>query len=202
MNDGIEVSKPDGASVHLGRLLGRREAFSLIAGRCSAAEAESLRRLRDEKLYVGFARSWEEFCEQELKASRRSINRLIGYLEEFGPQYFDVVQMTRISPQQYRAIAAHVNEAGVNLNGEVVALLPDNRQKVADAVSELLQHSRTVPPQKETSDFADALKRCESAADILESAADSPDPAEQRALGVALKRLRVAGRRFGVLFDR
>ena len=34
--------------------MGRREAFALMAGRCSAAEAESLRRVRDETRLVRF----------------------------------------------------------------------------------------------------------------------------------------------------
>ena len=48
------IEKPD---ANLDRWLGRREAFGLIAGRCSAAEVESLRRIRTEKLYR--ERDWE-----------------------------------------------------------------------------------------------------------------------------------------------
>ncbi len=197
----IQTKKADGAAVELGRWLGRREAFSMVAGRCSAAEAESLRQIRDEKLYLECCGSWDEFCEQQLGASRRNINRVIGYLEEFGPQYFQVVQMARITPQQYRAIAGHVDEAGVRLNGEVIALLPENRHKVADAVSELVQGSHPVAKRKEP-DFAAALKSCESAAQILESSDYSPDFEEKCSLSLTLKRLRLAALRFGILFER
>ena len=56
------------SGVEVGRLMGRREAFAAVSGRCSAAEAESLRRLRDEKAYREFGLTWEEFCEKRLGA--------------------------------------------------------------------------------------------------------------------------------------
>ena len=202
MGDTKEIDRPASAELDLGRWLGRREAFSLIAARCSAAEAETLRRIRDDKLYLACAPNWDEFCERELGASRRNINRVIGYLKEFGPQYFHVVQMTRITPQEYRAIAAHVDQAGVRLDSEVVALLPENQQRVAGAVNELLRRSRPAPPLKEAPDFADAPKRCESAAEVLESVDDSTNDADRKKLLGALMRLRRAGLRFGVIFDR
>jgi hypothetical protein len=39
----------DGEGLHLGKLLGHREAFELIAARCPAADAASLRAIRDGK---------------------------------------------------------------------------------------------------------------------------------------------------------
>ena len=38
-------------SFELGGVLGQRKAFGLIAGRCSAAEAAAIRRIREERLY-------------------------------------------------------------------------------------------------------------------------------------------------------
>jgi hypothetical protein len=82
----------------LGRLLGRREAFSSLAGRCTAAEAAQLREIRERKLYLGRATDWPEFCAQELHMSKDSANRLIRNLEEFGPSYFVLAQLTQVSP--------------------------------------------------------------------------------------------------------
>ncbi|MEI9973468.1 MAG: hypothetical protein WDO73_16330 [Ignavibacteriota bacterium] len=42
----------------LGVMLGSRRAFAAVSGRCSAADAECLRRLRDQKLYLSRAASW------------------------------------------------------------------------------------------------------------------------------------------------
>ena len=65
--------------VILGRLMGRREAFSFIAGHCSAAEAEQLRRIRDGKLYLGHAKDWDEFCTVFLHISRASAAASVNF---------------------------------------------------------------------------------------------------------------------------
>src|ERR1035437_6977939 len=54
---GVPVNEPQTpsdprAALDLGRLLGQRRAFGAVAGRCSAAHAQLLRRMRDEKLYL------------------------------------------------------------------------------------------------------------------------------------------------------
>ena len=84
----------------LGRLLGQRRAFAAVAGRCSAAHAQLLRRIHDEKLYLPHAATWEEFCGPNLAVSRRHADRLISLLNRFGPIYFD----TPSSPAHRRRI--------------------------------------------------------------------------------------------------
>ena len=121
----------------LGRLLGQREAFNIIAARCSAADAALLQRMREEKLYLDYAEDWKEFCPAYLHMSHDSANRLIKLLEEFGPAYFEVAQLTRISPATYRAIAPSIDEQGLHHNGEAIALIPENAAKVAAAVADL-----------------------------------------------------------------
>jgi len=132
---------PGGDSVNeqlnLARLLGRREAFSMVAARCSAADAQILRQVRDEKLYLAIARDWDEFCSSHLHMCRANANRLIGLLNEFGPQYFEIAQLTRISPETYRAIAPSIQDGALLKDGEAIALIPENAEKVAAAVAEL-----------------------------------------------------------------
>jgi hypothetical protein len=123
--------------VNLGRLLGRREAFTMVAARCSAADAALLRQIRDERLYLGHAKDWDEFCTAHLGMRRSNANRLIGLLNEFGPQYFEVAQLTRISPATYRAIAPSIRDGALHTNGEAIALIPENAERVAAAVAEL-----------------------------------------------------------------
>ncbi len=123
--------------IELGRLLGRREAFSIVAGRCTAADAELLRRIRDEKLYLGHAKDWDEFCAVYLRMCRASANRLIALLNEFGPHYFEFAQLTRISPETYRAIAPSIQDGMLHSNGEAIALIPENAEKVSAAVAAL-----------------------------------------------------------------
>ena len=49
----IKDEMPDEQQVlELGIMLGQRRAFGMVAGRCSAAQAECLRKIRDEKTYL------------------------------------------------------------------------------------------------------------------------------------------------------
>src|SRR5581483_12460968 len=101
----------------LGRLLGRREAFNMVAARCSAADAAMLREIREKKLYLNHSKDWDDFCASHLHMTKDSANRVIRYLEEFGPTYFEVAQMTRISPATYRAIAPAIQEQALHHKG-------------------------------------------------------------------------------------
>jgi hypothetical protein len=159
-----DIEKPD---ANLDRWLGRREAFGLIAGRCSAAEVESLRRIRNDRLYRGRARTWEEFCAQ-IGVSRRNVERSIRHLDEFGPAFFHLAQLTHIRPEEYRVIAAHVAEDGLHIEGAVIALQPENTPQITAAVARLLRPDRRPPAKAAASSFAMALKRCEAASQSLD----------------------------------
>jgi hypothetical protein len=139
--DDQELTPPadDTGEFALGVMLGSRRAFAAVAGRCSAADAECLRRIRDEKLYLRRTESWDEFCPNQLGLSRSQANRIIRNLEEFGPDYFEIAQLTRITPAEYRAIAPAVRGQAVHVNGEAIALIPENCDRVAAAIAQLRQ---------------------------------------------------------------
>lgn len=139
-----ESTPGDTALLELGITLGQNLAFGLVAGRCSAAQAEALRRLRDERLYLRCAESWLAFCPKYLKMSKTEADRTIKLLEEFGPAYFELSQLTRISPETFRAIAPNLKEGLLHYNGEAIELNSENSRKVATAVAEL----RRAIPQK------------------------------------------------------
>jgi hypothetical protein len=137
----------DAGDFELGLMLGSRKAFASVAGRCSAADAECLRRIRDERLYLRRAATWEEFCPDHLGLSRAHANRIIRNIEEFGPEYFEIAQLTRITPEQYRAIAPAIREKTIHIDGQAIALIPENSDRVAAAVTEL---RRTAAPAAAT----------------------------------------------------
>lgn len=152
----------------IGRLLGRREALSAVAGRCTAAEAAQLREIRERKLYLGRAADWAEFCAQDLHMSKDSANRMIRNLEEFGPNYFVIAQLTQVSPATYRAIAPSVHDEALHHNGEAIALIPENAEKVAAAVADF-RKTVTVKPARPTEDVATMIEReCSELAGKLE----------------------------------
>ncbi|HEY1239079.1 MAG TPA: hypothetical protein VGF16_00925 [Bryobacteraceae bacterium] len=140
-------TQTDGGDLYLGTLLGRRQAFTTIAARCTAADAAALREIRDTRAYHSLSASFEEFCSKHLGVSERHANRLIHYLNEFGPAYFELAQLTGISPSEYRAIAPAVKDEAVHCGDEVIALLPENAEKLAAAVAQL-RASAPIPARK------------------------------------------------------
>ena len=129
-------------------MLGYRQAFSLLAGKCTAADADCLRKTRDGKLYLGFARNWDECCIRYFGMSRANAERLIALLEEFGLPYFEVAQLTRVSPETFRTLAPSIHDQALHLNGEAIALVPENAARVASVVAahRKAAPSRTIAP--------------------------------------------------------
>jgi len=155
----LETTLPaaDAGEFQLGMMLGTRKAFAAVAGRCSAADAECLRRICDQKLYLSRAASWEEFCPEYLGLSNRHANRIIRNLEEFGPDYFELAQLTRITPGQFRAIAPAIREKNIHVDGQAIALIPENSERVAAAVSELRRAA--APPAASMDERLSVLSR-------------------------------------------
>ena len=151
--------------IDLGKVLGQNQAFGLIAGRCSAAHAEGIQRLRNERLYKRVTENWSDFCAQHLGMSGTQADRIIHLWEEFGAGYFEVAQLTRVSPETYRALAPAVENGVLNLNGEQIELTMENSRKVTAAVAAI---RRTLPP-KNTSElpFPDRIDRLVQLCDTL-----------------------------------
>jgi hypothetical protein len=140
------LTADDAGLLELGFTLGQSHTFGLVAGRCSAAQAEGLRRLREEKLYKRCCQKWEDFCPMYLKMSRSEADRTIKLLEEFGPAYFELSQLTRISPETFRAIAPAIENGVLHHHGDAIPLNNENSRKVAAAVAEM----RSAIPKKVT----------------------------------------------------
>lgn len=121
--------------------MGRRQAFGAIAGKTAAADVECLRRIRDEKLYRAKAEDWGSYCQKYIGVSQSYANRLIRQLEEFGPNYFHLSQLARISADAYRQIAGSVDDDGIRFGGEKIAIIPENSQKLIEAVNALRAES-------------------------------------------------------------
>jgi hypothetical protein len=128
----------------LGRVLGQNQAFGLIAGRCSAAQAEGIRRVRTEKQYLRVAGTWNDFCSKHLGMSGTQADKIIRLWEEFGAGYFEIAQLTRVSAETYRALEPAVENGLLNLNGQQIELTLENSRRVATAVAEV---RRNLPPK-------------------------------------------------------
>ena len=133
----IELSHDGAALLDLGVALGQNQAFGLVAGRCSAAQAATLLRLRQEKKYLHCAANWREFCSKYLKISGSEADRIIRLWEEFGATYFELAQLIRISPEGYRAIQPAVKDGALHHDGEAIEFDAENSRKLAAAAAQL-----------------------------------------------------------------
>lgn len=159
----LQKPKEAAGAYELGNILGQRKAFSTIAGRCSAAEAATLRRVREERLYLSTKLSWKQFCPQYLGMSRSQADLTIRLLEEFGPDFFEITQLTKVPVETYRAIAPAVKDGHIHWQGTSIALIPENSERVAEAVNGLRAEARpeetavVEPPANARTEAMDAL---------------------------------------------
>ena len=134
IKDGVSE---DQQVLDLGIMLGQRRAFGLVAGRCSAAQAECLRKVRDEKTYLKFATTWDEFCVRQLKISKRTADRAIALLKKHGTLYFETAALTGITPAEFERIEQAIQRDGIHVGSDVIALIPENAARAVDAVARL-----------------------------------------------------------------
>jgi hypothetical protein len=135
-----EISTVDEA-FDIGTWVGRRQAFALIAGRCSAADAEILFEIREKKLFRTIEHTWEDFCARRLGMTRGYVDRVIRQFKQLGPNLYKLSCFTRIKPAEYNLIAGALSEDGLSYSGEVIALEPENAPKLAEAVEALRRDS-------------------------------------------------------------
>src|ERR1700730_7559090 len=131
----------DETPFELGQWLGRKQAFGLIAGKTAAADVECLRRIRDGNLFRAKGVDWSEFCQKYAGVTSSYANRLIRQFEEFGPNYFDLSKIVRISAESCRKIWTAVGDAGIDFGGEKIAISPENSDKIAEAVTALREQA-------------------------------------------------------------
>jgi hypothetical protein len=185
----------------LGIALGQQHAFAIVAGRCSAAQAETLRRIREEKLYLHCSPLWREFCPQYLGMSSSQADRIIHLLDEFGPKYFSVAQLTRISAEVYRAIAPAVQDGVLEYNGQTIELAPENARAVTAAVTALRREAEVKkpppPPPPPPDRLGELNRRFESLLEDVSAA--RPGAPEAQALAQTLSSMVT---RFGIVMLR
>src|SRR5436190_4742181 len=114
------------AAMDIGELVGQTKAFTRIAGRCTAAKAQALATIHDAKQYRALGLDWEGFCQKKVGINRRLADQIIREFKEFGPQYFDLAQVTPINAAQYRLMAPSVSERGLTHAGETITFTEKN----------------------------------------------------------------------------
>jgi hypothetical protein len=177
----------------LGAWLGRKQAFTLIAGRCSAATVVCLRKIREGKRYRALGLTWDQFCRQRAGVSRAFADKVIQQLETLGPLYFELSSVTRITPDQFRQIADAVTDEGLSYAGEPIEIIPENAPMLAQAI-EILTAAHPADgfaPEPSGRTLARAERSLRSAlADLERLAATRLDIANQEKLSTTLSAAR------------
>ena len=158
----MKDSHQDGV-LDLGKWLGRRQAFSLVAGRCSAADAKCLRELRESKTYKLLGLTWEECCKQRVGICRSVADRIIQNLEEFGPDYFAIAQVTGISADEYRRIGGSVSHHALLHAGEEIPIELENAPRLIAAVEALRLEAAAAPSADAATEAAHCFAKAERA---------------------------------------
>ena len=173
----------------LGAWLGRKQAFTLIAGRCSAATVVCLRKIREGKRYRALGLTWEEFCRQRAGVSRAFADKVIQQLETLGPLYFELSSVTRITPDDFRRIAEAVTDQGISYAGETIEIIPENAPQLAQAIEILTSGAAGAEliPETPMRTLARVERSIRSALADLERLAAMPlDTIDQEKLSITL----------------
>ncbi len=160
-----EQSKTPAGGFDLGTWLGRNQAFTLVAGRCSAALAECLIEIKETKRYRALEDTWEDFCSQRLGVSRATADRVVRQYRRLGSTFSKLSSFVRIKPSEYQIIADAVTEDGLSYGGEIIPLDAEHAPKLAEALEAL---QRQYAPQPSAAQSAgDTLAKAER---LLEAA--------------------------------
>lgn len=139
-------------AVELGTWIGRKQAFSLIAGRCSAADAECIRQMRNKRAYRAVGLNWDRFCRERLGICRATADLIVRHLDEFGPTYFTLVQVMRITADEYRRIASAVSGEKLLHAGEEIPIEAENAPRLAAAIEDLRRQRQAEAATKPCAD--------------------------------------------------
>ena len=175
------VASPVGP-VDLGAWIGQTQAFGLLANRCSTAQADCLKRIRESRSYETLGLTWEQFCRQHTGISRSHADDLIRNLDEFGDRYFQLSGIARLSPELYRLLAPAVSDEGIEIDGEIVPITPENAPRIRLAVQALRAELRSAQVPAQLPSITELKRRFDACFQELSILAYSPlDPGTEAA---------------------
>jgi hypothetical protein len=129
----------------LGSWVGLQKAFAALAGSCSAARAQCLKQVRDSHLLDDLGLTWEEFCKDYAGVSRAHADHLIRQYDQFGDAYFRLSEIARVSPKTFQQIAPRLEGDALEIEGQKLALIPENAAKIRAAIQSLRSQARRPP---------------------------------------------------------
>ena len=184
----------DDDSFDLGGWLGRRQAFSLVAGTCAAADAKCIYEIRKQEKYKLFGMTWERFCKERLGMHRSKADQIIRQWEELGANFFTLAQATRITAGEYRRIRGSISGQALLHGGESIPIEPENAPRLSAAIADLRRTARKAAPPVATVPPAPPLDAAAEAGRAFLQAERALRAAMREVAGLDAGRLDLAGR--------
>ena len=145
--DELTINNETAERERVGTWLGRRQAYSLIAGTCSAADAKCLHELRESRAHKRAGLTWEEFCKQRVGMCRSAVDQIIRQWKELGPSYFTLHQITGITADEFRSISEAIEDGSLRYRDGTIPIQPEQAPRLLEAVRELAPpHPRNPKP--------------------------------------------------------
>ncbi len=166
----------DDTAFQLGAWIGRGQAFGLIATKCSAAQAQCLKTVRESRSFEQLGLDWDGFCVTHAGITRSYADRLIRQLDEFGENYFRLSQLTQVSPETYRQIEAAVSGEGLEFEGETIPLDAAHAPRIRRAVAALRRQLREARERGADGSLVTLQTRLEAWLEEMNRAAATVDP--------------------------
>lgn len=196
---GEDVAREPERLLEIGKWVGRHQAFGMIAAKCSAAQAQSLKRIKDGAEYKALDMTWDQFCNAHLGISRATADRVIANFEEFGAAYFNLAAVTRISPTSFRQIAGAVSDTEIEVDGEKIPITKTHAARIADAIESL---RKTVEAKEEQ--VQEKVRDAKKLREERDAARKAAERERQKLLDhqkAETERFRGAGEDFSTLLD-
>ena len=135
--DELTINNQAAEHERVGTWLGRRQAYSLIAGTCSAADAKCLHELRETRAHKRAGLTWEEFCKERIGMGRSTVDQIIRQWKEFGPTYFTLHQITSITADEFRTIRGAIEDGSLRYRDAAIPIQAEQAPRLLEAVREL-----------------------------------------------------------------
>lgn len=159
--------------------VGRQQAFALVANRTAAAQAELLRKIKNQKQYKELGLTWDEFCDQYTGMTRPTVDAMIKRLDEFGENYYRLAEVMRVSPDVYRQIEGSIDEQGMIVyGGDRVEITRQNAEVIRQIVDAGRAELRKA--KQAEADAKQRAKEMTAARDAERERADQLDKAERK----------------------
>ena len=124
--------------------------------------------------------TWEQCCKERAGIARSSAEAIIKNLDEFGPDFFVIAQVTGISAKEYRRIQGAVVNHTLLCAGEEIPIRVENAQQLVTAVETLRREAAlastppAVPPTQTDRSFVKAERALRTAITELDKLSSLP----------------------------